>query len=381
MKNGKILFALVATASIALVVIVCIQKLALHNAQKNVDEIALVNGWLKDSVNKDGLEYRIPPQAIYDFGTEVDEITNPVFTTPAIADTYISDALPGISVELEGEMYFFPYQIMNWHQVVQLEINGNKYSVTFDPLCYAQTVFAGEHLSHTNTVFNNGALLVDEQGSIWSQLKGERAAASNLNAETVITTIPTESILWSEWKTLYPEGKVLSNETGFDFDYTRHPYGAYDDNEIIYFPSTSFDDQLSEKWAVDVLVSNETNQAFARDIEKGFGVENVASANENVAVFFDVESELNRAFNATANDQVLTFTYDFNTQTWTDNETESTWNKTGQATAGELEGTQLEAINLVQSYWFCAAPSYSNVRISQVDSSANEAEETDIVIE
>jgi hypothetical protein len=41
---------------------------------------------------------------------------------------------------------------------------------------------------------------------------------------------------YSEFQKAFPEGKVLSNNTGYNRRYGEIPYGNYNDNDDLFFP-------------------------------------------------------------------------------------------------------------------------------------------------
>ena len=64
---------------------------------------------------------------------------------------------------------------------------------------------------------------------------------------------------------------------------------------------------------------------------------------------------------------VLTFAWDAENQALTDNETGSTWNLFGEATSGELEGTELRLMVAAPHYWFAWAAFHPETDIYTVD--------------
>jgi hypothetical protein len=47
---------------------------------------------------------------------------------------------------------------------------------------------------------------------------------------------------YSEFQKAFPEGKVLSNDTGYNRRYGEIPYGNYDEHEDLFFPIDSASD-------------------------------------------------------------------------------------------------------------------------------------------
>ena len=302
---------------------------------------------------------------IFDYGVDVPEITEPKYVSVGEADEIIADGLPGVAIEVNGEQYFYPYQILNWHQIVNASFDGLDLTVTFDPLCYTDRVYVASGLSHAEQVLNSNTLLEDQGGNLWLQGTGEGISEGVLGQSLEIYTY--ESVLWSTWKEQYPEGKVLSTDTGVIRDYTRHPFGAYDEGELVYFPVQDMDERFGPKWILDGVVDGKESAAFLREVTKGFGVENGTLNGTQYVGFYDFEQGKTNVFIASANNQSLTFTYEFGEEEWRDEQTDSVWNSDGLAISGELEGTQLESVQTYQSFWFCWESQHENTSIGHAD--------------
>ncbi len=52
---------------------------------------------------------------------------------------------------------------------------------------------------------------------------------------------------WIQWKEIYLDSKVLSRETGFDFDYGQYPLGNYRQTNSLLFNVEKFDNRLFAK--------------------------------------------------------------------------------------------------------------------------------------
>lgn len=59
------------------------------------------------------------------------------------------------------------------------------------------------------------------------QASGEAIAGELAGAQ--LTFLPTAIIAWEEFVGAYPDGQVLSRETGFSRNYGQNPYQGYDD--------------------------------------------------------------------------------------------------------------------------------------------------------
>lgn len=376
MTTGKKLLALAALIIAGIAIIYGIQSYSLKKAEDAAEGPDLTNGLLTESVRHAGTTYLVPPKSVYDYGIDVPELTDPVFTTVDDADTYLADDLPGIDIDVDGEHYFFGYQIMNWHEVVRTSLAGGV-AVTFDPLCYSPRVYETSEvgtLEHANKVYNNNALLSDEDGNLWDQSSGLAVAGDR--AGDVLATYPSTTMHWAEWKTLYPEGKVLALPEDGVRDYTRHPFGAYDDNDIIYFPLSSISEGFSDKWITDSFTVGDESIVFIRIIEKGFVTYNFDLSGQNFVSFYDTDQDIIRVYSAQVEGQdKLTFSYDFDDKEIRDDQTNSLWNAEGRAIDGELEGTQLTAQQVMPSFWMCYSTENDEPNIAHAENIVDVAEQ------
>jgi Protein of unknown function (DUF3179) len=106
--------------------------------------------------------------------------------------------------------------------------------VTFCPLCNTAIVFERQINEQVLTFGTTGRLrysnliMYDRQTeSWWQQATGGAIAGTFAGAR--LNFLPASIIAWEEFVAAYPNGQVLSRETGFPRDYGRNPYVGYDD--------------------------------------------------------------------------------------------------------------------------------------------------------
>ena len=136
----------------------------------------------------------------------------------------------------------YPIKILNWHEIVNDEMGGLKFVVTFCPLCGSGVVFRsaidGNDLQFgvSGLLYNSDVLLYDRATeSLWSQLL--RKAVSGPYKGTALQTLPVHHTIWGDWQKRHPQSEVLTPQTGYSRDYEGNPYAGYEDEEHIYFPS------------------------------------------------------------------------------------------------------------------------------------------------
>lgn len=168
---------------------------------------------------------------------------------PALSDPILLDAVDAtnmqpndrvLGIELDGIARAYPISILNWHEIVNDEINDQQYAITYCPLCGTGVAFysdvAGKvtEFGVSGLLYNSDVLLYDRNTeSLWSQIMGEAVAGKLLGEK--LKPIPISHTTWRDWLAQHPDTKVLSTETGYSRDYDRNPYAGYDRSRQLYF--------------------------------------------------------------------------------------------------------------------------------------------------
>jgi hypothetical protein len=118
-------------------------------------------------------------------------ITDPVFETVYLADVYLQDDSDGLVLFDKNKARFYPFQILVWHNLVEDVWNGENIVIEYEPLC----------------------------GKAY----------------------PGLVMSWQSFKKNFPNGSVLSRDTGYSRDYSRNPYGDYADTPAVWFPVEDYD--------------------------------------------------------------------------------------------------------------------------------------------
>lgn len=174
---------------------------------------------------------------------------------------------------------FYPFNILVWHEIANDEADGIPVAVTFCPLCGSAIVYErhadGKTLEFgvSGLLYQSNLLMYDRQTeSLWSQVQG-RAVAGEL-AGTELKIVKASVMNFSSFSQKYPDGLVLSDQTGHVRDYGFYPYGDYDTNEQIYFPIGGYDRSLDAKEKVFALPIGGTVAVFPlKELKKAGGVE------------------------------------------------------------------------------------------------------------
>lgn len=352
------------TLWVVIAVIVIIGGLVLYR-QWQMDRVIasldnnLTNGLLDQPVKAGGVEYLVPPEYVFDSGADLPALYDPEYITVQEADDDLSDAVNGIDLVIDGQHYFYSYQILNWHEVVNQTVGDETYVITHCMLCGTSAVYvANNTFTHAGKVYNNNLLLEDEvTGSYWNQATGLAIAGDMIGVQ--LNTISYDVMTWGAWKKANPFGQVLSVDTGYDRDYGRHPFENYDVADIYYFPMNQIDDRVSAKWVVDGFEAGDLSVAFSRNIMRGTWVMNFEANETHFVALYDTQDDVTRVF-ASGDKR---FTYDQEDDVFVD-QNGGTWSAKGTSLSGS---EQLEQWQTQTSFYMCWYANHTDTKVAFID--------------
>jgi len=193
-------------------------------------------------------------------------------------------------------------------------------------------------------------------GNLYGPQLGVGGKCGNFT-DVSLELMPVQEMSWGRWKALHPNTKVVGDDQGFTRDYQRYPYGDYDrlDDDDLLFPM-AVDESRPIKERVLAIRDGDAGRGYPFGELAANG--SVVALNEVVAgiptaIFYELmDGQTAIAFDARVNGQTLTFTADPG-GFWTDQETGSTWDIGGAATAGPLEGERLTTrADAYVLFWF-----------------------------
>ena len=327
------------------------------------------------SGNNSNNEWLIPIDEVRDGGPGKDGI--PSIDSPSFAlsnsaqSAFLNDSDLIVGLVNGNIARAYPYPIMNWHEIVNDRINGERISISYCPL--TGTSFGWKSIvDGVNTTFGVSGLLYNTNlilydrltDSNWSQLallcvNGEQISDKPDLVQVVETT-------WGFWKLLYPNTEVMTTETGFTRDYDYYPYGDYRTNhDFFLFPVTPTNNAIPNKERVFAIINNNASKVYQFD---AFGSGSVIKEQFNGKEYLIVGSgELIVGFELEPANRDLTFIYELvsssnDTTLFTDNEGNK-WSVHGKAISGPRQGQSLKIAKSVMSYWFAIAAFYPNPEI------------------
>lgn len=172
----------------------------------------------------------------------------------------------------------YPIKILNWHEIVNDTFGDDPVVISYCPLCGTgmafQAVVRGEKASFgvSGLLYQSDLLMYDHQtDSLWSQVSME-AVAGPLTGTRLIPLTLTHTT-WSDWKKTHPSTLVLSTETGSSRDYSRDPYGNYDQIRDLMFDVDHFDPSYHPKeWIVGIEVQGQFKAYAFSELERTDGM-------------------------------------------------------------------------------------------------------------
>jgi hypothetical protein len=252
----------------------------------------------KEIMATDGIKHSVPLDEILGGGPPRDgipSIDNPKFISLSEAGVFLNDNEPGIAFEAGGSARFYPFQILVWHEIVNDTINGKRVLVTYCPLCFSGIVFDplvnGERVEFgtSGKLWNSNLVMYDRTTeSLWSQILGEAIMGEMTGA--ALRVLPSDITRFGDFKNTYPEGTVLSRDTGATRFYGQDPYGDYYTTPGTYFPVNKTDGRLEEKDFILGIVINGKAKAYWPEAIKKAG--EITDQFEGTAIVAQYENEI-----------------------------------------------------------------------------------------
>lgn len=222
----------------------------------------------KDKLKTNTSKTSIGLNEILDGGPGKDGIpalTNPSFTTVKQAEKTISLDIDGIVVSVNNTIKFYPFNIMVWHEIVNDTVGGKPLLITFCPLCGSSIVFdTKDKFGVSGKLHESNLLMYDKKTeSLWAQSTGTALVGDRLDEK--LDVYSSQVMSFRDFKEKWPNGQVLSVNTGYTRNYDFYPYRDYDNNEEIYFPVSVKDNRFPSKTLMYVV--NAYNQSVAFPVD------------------------------------------------------------------------------------------------------------------
>jgi hypothetical protein len=334
-------------------------------------------GFSTDGWKTDFSKHGVPLSEISSGGPPRDGIPpldHPQFVKPEEAAKWIKGREPVIALDLDGSHRAYPLQILIWHEIVNDQVARVPVTVTFCPLCDTAIVFDrrvdGRILDFgtSGNLRKSDLVMWDRQTESWWQQATGTAIVGALTG-TVLSVFPAAIVSFSTFSQAYPDGSVLSRETGFDRTYGENPYPGYDDAKTPPFLFKGpTDGRLPPKEKVVAVSVGGDDVAYPYSVLQKRGVVQDTVGGTPIAVFYQSgtasalggssipdspDGGATGVFKVRLADRQLTFRAAGNR--FVDAETGSSWDLLGRAVSGPLAGGHLEAVIHGDHFWFAWA--------------------------
>jgi anti-sigma factor RsiW len=302
----------------------------------------------------------------------------PHFQKVSDAHRWLKPNEPVISLVVRDEARAYPLQILIWHEIVNDRIAGLPLAVTFCPLCYSAVVFdrtvdGQEYKFGVSGMLRHSDMIMfdRETESLWQQLTGEAIVGDLTGAR--LRQLPAQIISFEQFSSAYPDGFVLSRETGYKRDYGRNPYVGYDNiSQRPFLFRSNQDERLLPMEKVITVSIGRIDRAYPYSITRKLRVINDSVDGQPVVIFHNdgAVSALDAATISTSRDVGSTGVFDprvdglrliflYENGKFMDQQRGSLWDITGQALEGELKGRRLAPIahgDYFAFAWFAFKP-------------------------
>ncbi|MEZ4672087.1 MAG: DUF3179 domain-containing protein [Anaerolineae bacterium] len=321
-----------------------------------------------------------PPNGIPPIGFPAQEhlgmpaLPDPKFESIEGASSWLQPQSPVIALNLNDEARAYPLAILIWHEIVNDVIGDTPIAVTFCPLCNSSIVFErqvnGETLyfGTTGNLRNSDLIMWDDKSqSWWQQFTGEGIVGHYTGM--MLTMLPSQVVGFAQFSQQYPDGQVLSRETGTSRSYGVNPYTAYDSSEQPFLYRGELDTRLPATARVLAAVIGGMPIAYPLEtLQSKIAINDTVGGEDVVALWQGgVASALDSGqiddgrdtgtaalYSRNLDGQVLTLTAGADGVIH-DEQTGSTWNAFGTAIEGELQGRQLQQMLGALHFWFAWA--------------------------
>ncbi len=324
--------------------------------------------------NTSSIEWLIPKNEVFDGGPGKDGIPSvdkPLFL-PNSSITFMKDDDLVLIVLDGGKPKAYPHPILDWHEIVNDQIGDIKIAITYCPLT-GTGIGWDRNINGKTTTFGVSGLLYQnnllpydrETNSNWSQMRLECVNGPLLGTKPLIHTMVETT--WKTWKEMYPNGEVLSSQTGFNRNYGVYPYNDYKTSQSILFPNVTIDKRLHPKDRVHGIVSGRSSKAyplasfsnemtFKKDIVNGKSIILVGSTLKNMVISFELSEEnMNLQFSPAQNELPVILS----------DQEGNRWDIFGRAIEGPRAGQKLKPTVSFIGYWFAWVSFYPDIELYQ----------------
>ena len=318
-----------------------------------------------------GGDWLIPRDRVFDGGPGKDGI--PSLQSPEMIPlseaSYLAPDDLVIGIQVGDEVRAYAHPILDWHEIINDEIDGSHFAVTYCPLTGTaigwDRVLNGQVTTFgvSGLLFNTNLIPYDRAtDSNWSQMLQQSVNGDLIGEQPEFVHLVETT--WETWQALYPNSTVTSTNTGISRDYGRYPYGDYRTSENLIFPVENLDRTLPAKERVLGVDINDEQKAFGFDLFTSREVMMQTVGGEDIVVIGDEAANFIVAFSDSFSEDQLPLTViDDGSVAVFQDALGNTYDWFGQVVAGPDQGASLTAVNGYIGFWFAWAAFFPNIEL------------------
>lgn len=325
------------------------------------------------SIGSGSDEWLIPRNRVVDGGPGKDGIpalSSPQFVTVSQA-AYLSDNDLVVGYRNGNDIRAYSHNILNWHEIVNDDVTGDKLAVVYCPLTGTATGW-NRMLPTGETTFGVSGLLYNtnvipydrKTNSNWSQMllksvNGSLSGTDASNLQVIETT-------WKTWKEMFPSSKIISTSTGFNRNYSSYPYGDYRTNHnSLLFSIEPDDNRIPRKERVLGIIKDGKAKVYRfSSLNTANGIIEDVFRGESLVITGDAQKNIMIAFEKKLPDgSIPTFILENSGVGLLKDQFGNIWDAFGVAVSGPLAGQKLNSPVFIMGYWMAFGSFYPNAEI------------------
>jgi hypothetical protein len=177
-----------------------------------------------------------------------------------------------LGVNIDGSLRAYPICILNYHEVVNDLFLHHEIMICYAPFTGTAAAWDRGNLkgfaSSFKTsvyIYNSNHILFDEEtASHWLPMQFECVNGSLEGFDPELFSIIETT--WDTWVSMFPGSKVLSNSTGYNYNYSQDPYKLYRITDSIRFYTEPIDHRLPLKDEVHGIIINDRVKIYPQTL-------------------------------------------------------------------------------------------------------------------
>jgi hypothetical protein len=200
----------------------------------------------------------------------IPSIDAPKFVSANNAE-HVDDKDVVVAISIGGDSRAYPTRILDHHEIVNDSIAGEPIAITWCPLCGSAVGIRREvggnitKFGVAGVLYNSDLVFYDHAtGTLWDQIEA-RGIVGPMTDEQ-LQFVPVSTTHWGRWRKAHPDSLVLSEDTGFEEDYSKDHYAEYRNSTGLFMPVSNSDDRIHPKTVVYGFNLGDGPVAFAASL-------------------------------------------------------------------------------------------------------------------